>query len=98
MLAQKRHRTEDSQSPLAAQIPKEVLVKAHSLVTVSRFMGTIPLLGCKALEAHLSIYYHGVLSPAWQTQRQSLPAIPAFGADNAVWRHQGAAGLYLLSE
>lgn len=41
--AQKRHRTEDSQSSLAAQIPKEGLVKAHLLVTVSRFMGTNPL-------------------------------------------------------
>lgn len=84
--AQKRHRIEDSQSPLAAQIAKEVLVKAHFSVTVSRFMGTNPpswvqstggtplhLLPRCAVSSLASVCYR-------QTQGQSLSALLTFGA------------------
>lgn len=84
--AKKRHRTEDSQSSLAAQISKERLVKAHVLVTVSRFMGTncpswvqstagtpLHLLSWCAVSSLASVCYR-------KTQGQSLSALPTFGA------------------
>lgn len=102
---QKRHRTEDSQSSsLAAQIPKEVLVKSLLLVTVSRFMGTNPpswvqstggtalhLLPWCAVSSLASVCYR-------QTQGRSASALAAFGADKCSVEAWGAADLYLPSE
>lgn len=62
--AQKRHRGDNRQPVLAAQVPREVFVKARAAVTASRLTGTNPHSWAESAGSTTVYYCHGVLPPA----------------------------------
>lgn len=68
---------------------KRSACESSLLVTISRFIGTNPPSWVQSTGGTPLHLLPWCAVSSLETQGQSPPAIPAFGADNAVWRHQG---------